>query len=125
MTQATVVENAKRIGVLRESMEEKDYYLITTGAGSPSMQPGIVRPVTRAMAAEFLVKGTHREATAKEIAAFNAVIDKQTAEYAEIEVKGKQQFALPQDLSDLVKALAGSAAQSHNNHTSKPKGDKD
>lgn len=62
-------------------------------------------------AARRIVEKTHRPSTPEEIEQFHANLKRQTEELAAIEIKRKQQFAMPQDLQTLVAAAAQSLMQ--------------
>ncbi len=64
--------------------------------------------IDRTAAARRLVEGTHRLSTPDEVIQHEARQKAQVEELAAIEIKRKQQFALPQELQTLVAAAAQS-----------------
>jgi hypothetical protein len=95
----------------REALPPGDsFYLISIESKDHSdHKPGVVVEVKRELAAKCLFEQTHRLASDEEIKLHHektALLDRQ---YAAEEMKRKQQFALPQELNDLVIALAANA----------------
>lgn len=105
---------AKKRNELRDKYGDKSIWLITTDspdnkvAGIPD---GVVSDATAYTASFAIMRGTHREATDSEVAKFKADLATRDERLKQITHDSRQMYALPAELSDLVKALAQSAGK--------------
>ena len=86
--------------------EAGPYYLISLSTPDGGRAGVVVEIPAKKQAAQLLVANTHRIAQAGEIDHHQA--DEQTAreQLAEVEMKRKQQFAMPKEMTALLAALA-------------------
>jgi len=107
------------IATAEELPNEKVFYLTSLNNADKGTTAGRVCDMTnRKEVARRIVEATHRLSTPAEIERFHADQKRQTEELAEIELKRKQQFAMPQELQTLV-AMAARGAIAEN-ETKKP-----
>lgn len=72
---------------------------------------GRVSEAPRKVAAEWIVQGTHRVATPEEITKHDQAAAEQAKAIAAAEYKRKQNFALPEELTNLITAAVAGTQQ--------------